>query len=97
VSVAGSSRLRAWATTSRDGTVRVALIATAKARSVPVRVAVGAGRPCATVRVTSAPSLAAKTGIAERPARQVCPRGGTLALALPGPSIAVVTLPASGG
>jgi hypothetical protein len=97
VSVAGNGRLRAWATTAADGTVRVALIAATKARRVPVRLAVGAGRPCATVRVTSAPSLAAKSGIVDRPARRVCPRSGALALALPGPSLAVVTLPASGG
>ncbi|MFL5272621.1 MAG: hypothetical protein ACJ79E_11235 [Anaeromyxobacteraceae bacterium] len=97
VSVAGNSRLRAWATTARHGTVRVALIAATKGKRVPVRIAVGAGRPCATVRITSAPSLAARSGIVDRPARPVCARGGALALALPAPSIAVVTLPASGG
>jgi hypothetical protein len=47
--------------------------------------------------VTSAPSLAAQSGIVDRPARRVCPRDAALALALPGPSLAVVTLPASGG
>jgi hypothetical protein len=97
VSVTGNRRLRAWATTARDGSVRVALIAATKAERVPVRLAVGAGRPCATVRVTSAPSLAATSGIAERPARLVCPRRGALPLVLPGPSLTVVTLAASGG
>jgi hypothetical protein len=29
--------------------------------------------------------------------RRACPRAGALGLALPGPSIAVVTLPARGG
>jgi hypothetical protein len=64
---------------------------------VPVRIAAGAGRPCATVRVTAAPSLAARTGIADRPAQRRCPRDGALSLAPPGPSLAVVTLPARGG
>jgi hypothetical protein len=62
-----------------------------------VRLAVGAGRPCATVRVTSAPSLAARAGIADPPAARRCPRGGALGLVLPGPSLAVVTLPARDG
>jgi hypothetical protein len=77
--------------------VRVALIAPTAARRVPVRLAVGAGRPCATVRVTSAPSLAARAGVVDRPAAVRCPRAGALALDLPGPSLAVVTLPARGG
>jgi hypothetical protein len=93
VSVSDGNRVRAWATLARDGTVRLALIAAVDARAVRVRVAVGAGRPCATVRVTSAPSLAARAGIAERAPRTVCPRGSTLALEVPGPSLSVVTLP----
>jgi hypothetical protein len=97
VSVRGNGRVRARATAQRDGTVRVLLIAATDAARVPVRIAVGAGRPCATVRVTRAPSLAARTGIAEAPARRACPRAGALGLALPGPSLAVVTLPARGG
>jgi hypothetical protein len=94
VRVRDAGRVRAWATTDRGGTVRVALIAASDAARVRVRLAVGAGRPCATVRVTSAPSLAAHAGIAERPAQRRCPRAGALGLVLPGPSIAVVTLPA---
>jgi len=97
VSVAGNGRVRAWATTDRRGTVRVALIAATAARRVPVRIAVAAGRPCATVRVTRAPSRAARAGIVDQPERRACPRAGALALALPGPSVAVVTLPARGG
>lgn len=97
VSVEGNGRVRAWATTDRAGTVRVALIAATSAPRVPVRLAVGAGRPCATVRVTRAPSLAARAGVVEGAARRRCPRGGALGLVLPGPSVAVVTLPARGG
>jgi hypothetical protein len=59
--------------------------------------AVAPGRPCATVRVTSAPSLAARAGVVDRPAQHQCPRGGALGLVLPGPSVTVVTLPAGGG
>jgi hypothetical protein len=90
-------RVRAWATTARDGTVRVALIAGVKARAVRVRIATGAGRPCATVQVTSAPALAARTGLADRPPRTVCPRGDAVTVTLPGPSLAVVTLPPRAG
>src|SRR6185312_4072435 len=93
VTVAGNDRVRAWATIARDGTVRIALTTAVDARSVRVRIAVGAGRPCATVRVTGAPSLAAADGIAERAPRTVCPRGGAVALRVPGPSLSVVTLP----
>jgi hypothetical protein len=94
VGVGDAGPVRAWATTARDGTLRIALIAAARAKRLRVRVATGARRTCATVAVTSAPSLAARTGIADRPARAVCPRSGTLALTLPGPSLTVVTLPA---
>ena len=87
--------VRAWATVDPRGTVRVALLAATDAARARVRLAVAAGRPCATVRVTSAPSLAARTGIVERAARR-CPRRGALALRLPGPSLAVVELPARG-
>ena len=73
VSVAGNGRVRAWATTDRAGTVRVALIAATPAARVPVRLAVGAGRPCATVRVTRAPSLAARDVVVEGPAERRCP------------------------
>jgi hypothetical protein len=97
VRVQGAARVRAWATTDRAGTVRVALITSIRARRVPVRLAVAAGRPCATVHVTSAPSLAARAGVVDRPARPQCPRAGALRLVLPGPSATVVTLPARGG
>ena len=97
VHLRGGARVRAWATTDPAGTVRVALLAATRARRVPVRLAVAAGRPCATVRVTSAPSLAARAGVVDRPAQRQCPRAGTLLLALPGPSVTVVTLPARGG
>jgi hypothetical protein len=93
----GGGRVRAWATAARDGTVRVALIAGVNARSVRVRIATGPGRPCATVRVTSAPALAARTGIADRAPRTVCPRGGAVPVEVPGPSLSVVTLPARTG
>jgi hypothetical protein len=93
VRIAGGGRLRAWATTAPDGTVRVALLAAADAKAVPVRIAAGAGRPCATVRTTTAPALAARVGVTDRPPRTVCPRGRALALSLPGPSLTVVTLP----
>ena len=93
VRVADAGPVRAWATRTADGTVRIALIAAARAKRLRVRVATGARRPCATVQVTSAPSLAARAGIADGPARRVCPRNGALALSLPGPSLAVVTLP----
>jgi hypothetical protein len=93
VRIAGRDRLRAWATTAPDGTVRVALLAAVDAKAVRVRIATGAGRPCATVRTTTAPALAARAGVAERPARTVCPRGRALALTVPGPSLTVVTLP----
>jgi hypothetical protein len=96
VRVDDGDRVRAWATIDRTGTIRLALIAAVNARAVRVRVAVGAGRPCATVRVTSAPALAATAGIADRPARTVCPRGRTLPVEVPGPSLAVVTLPPRG-
>ena len=66
-------------------------------RAVRVRIATGAGRPCATVRVTAAPALAARMGIADRAPRTVCPRGGALPVEVPGPSLAVVTLPARAG
>jgi hypothetical protein len=95
VRVSDAGPVRAWATTARDGTVRIALIAAARAKRLHVRVATGGRRTCATVAVTSAPSLAARTGIADRPARAECPRGGALALTLPGPSLTVVTLPGS--
>jgi hypothetical protein len=72
-------------------------MAATDARRVRVRVGVGAARPCATLRVTSAPSLAARGAIAERPAQPICARGGSLGLLLPGPSLAVLTLPAPGG
>ena len=65
--------------------------------AVRVRIATGPGRPCATVRVTSAPALAARTGIADRAPRTVCPRGGALPVEVPGPSLSVVTLPARAG
>jgi hypothetical protein len=94
VRIADGGRLRAWATTGPDGTVRVALLAAVNAKALRVRIAAGAGRPCATVRTTTAPALAARTGIADRPARTVCPRGRALALTIPGPSLTVATLPA---
>jgi hypothetical protein len=97
VRVAGNGRVRAWATTDRAGAVRLALITATGARRVRVQLAVAPGRPCATVRVTSAPSLGARGGIADRPAARRCPRAGALDLVLPGPSLAVVTLPARGG
>ena len=94
VRVSGAGRVRAWATVDPGGTVRIVLIAGVNARSVPVRVALGRGRRCARVRVTAAPSLGARGGIAERPERTVCPRGRALALSVPGPSLTVVTVPA---
>jgi len=97
VRIAGGGRVRAWATEAPDGTVRVALIAGVDARSVRVRIATGPGRPCATVRVTSAPALAARAGIADRAPRTVCPRGGAVPVEVPGPSLSVVTLPARAG
>jgi len=97
VRIAGGGRVRAWATEAPDGTVRVALIAGVDARSVRVRIATGPGRPCATVRVTSAPALAARAGIADRAPRTVCPRGGAVPVEVPGPSLTVVTLPARAG
>ena len=97
VRIAGGGRVRAWATEAPDGTVRVALIAVVDARSVRVRIATGPGRPCATVRVTSAPALAARAGIADRAPRTVCPRGGGVPVEVPGPSLTVVTLPARAG
>jgi len=96
VRVGDAGRVRAWATTDRSGTVRLALIAAVNARAVRVRVAVGAGRPCASIRVTSAPALAARDGIADRPPRTVCPRGRALPIEVPGPSLTVVTLAARG-
>ena len=75
-------------------TVRVTLLAAVNAKALRVRIAAGAGRPCATVRTTTAPALAARTGVADRPARTVCPRGRALALTVPGPSLTVATLPA---
>jgi hypothetical protein len=90
--VTDAGPVRAWATTARDGTVRIALIAAARAKRLRVRVATGARRTCATVAVTSAPSLAARTGIADRPARAACPRNGALGLTVPEPSLTVVTL-----
>jgi len=97
VRIAGGGRVRAWATEAPDGTVRVALIAGVDARSVRVRIATGPGRPCAIVRVTSAPALAARAGIADRAPRTVCPRGGAVPVEVPGPSLTVVTLPARAG
>jgi hypothetical protein len=97
VRVGGGQHIRSWATTDRDGTVRVAVIAGVDARSVPVRIATGIGRPCARVQTTSAPALAARAGVADRPPRTVCPRGRVLALAVPGPSLTVVTLPPRAG
>jgi len=49
------------------------------------------------VRVTSAPALAARAGIADRAPRTVCPRGGGVPVEVPGPSLTVVTLPARAG
>jgi hypothetical protein len=95
VRITDAGPLRAWATQASDGTVRIALIVAARAKRMRVRVAAGRRRVCATVAMTSAPSLAARTGIADGPARAVCPRGGALALTLPGPSLTVVTLPAA--
>jgi hypothetical protein len=94
VRVADAGPVRAWATVARDGTVRIALIAAARAKRLRVRVAVGDRRTCATAAVTSAPSVAARDGIADRPPRPACPRGRVLGLTLPGPSLTVVTLPA---
>jgi hypothetical protein len=94
VAGAGPRALRAWATADRSGTVRVALLAAGAARRVTARVAVGGGRPCGTVRVTAAPGLAARTGMAERPPERRCPRAGAIALTLPGTSVAVLELPA---
>jgi hypothetical protein len=89
--------VRAWATRDSAGTLRIALIAASDARRVRVLVAAGAGRGCATVRVTSAASLAARAGIAEGAPRRACPRGRVLALVLPGPSLVGVTVPARRG
>jgi hypothetical protein len=97
VRIDNGGRVRAWATEARDGTIRVALLAGVNARAVRVRIATGPGRPCATVRVTSAPALAARTGIADRAPRTVCPRGSALPVEVPGPSLSVVTLPPRAG
>jgi hypothetical protein len=97
VRIEDAGPVRAWATAGRDGTVRIALVAATDARRVPVRIAVGHGRSCATVRVTSAPSLAARGRITDREAQPRCSHAGALALTLPGPSLAVVTLPRAPG
>ncbi|MEA2248048.1 MAG: hypothetical protein QOH46_2577 [Solirubrobacteraceae bacterium] len=85
--------VRAWATMDAAGTVRIALVNPADGGRRAVRIAVAPGRPCALVRVTTAPSLDARHGIADRTGRLHCPRGRTLSLGLPGPSVAVVELP----
>jgi hypothetical protein len=61
---------------------------------VHVSVRVAPGRPCGTLRVTSAPAPGARTGIVERAPDRRCPRAGAIALALPGASLAVLELPA---
>jgi hypothetical protein len=94
VSGASPRALRARATVDRGGTVRVALLASSAARRVGIRLAVAPGRPCATLRVTSAPSPGARDGIAERAPQRHCPRAGAIALSLPGASLAVLELPA---
>jgi hypothetical protein len=93
VTGAGPRALRARATVDRAGTVRVALLAASAARRVRVRVPVAPGRPCGTLRLTAAPEAGARTGIAERAPRRVCPRAGAIALALPGASLGVLELP----
>jgi hypothetical protein len=92
VTGAGPRGLRAWATVDRVRTVRVALLVSGAARRV--RVAVARGRPCGTLRVAVAPAIGARTGIADAPAERRCPRGGAIDLALPGPSVSVLELPA---
>jgi hypothetical protein len=93
VRIQDAGPVRAWATADGAGGVRVALVNRGTRRAV--RIAVAPGRECATVRITSAPSLSARAGIAERPVAQRCPRGRVLSLDLPGPSLAVVELPAA--
>ncbi|HEX2102101.1 MAG TPA: hypothetical protein VHF51_00480 [Solirubrobacteraceae bacterium] len=94
VTGAGPRALRARATVDRARTVRLALLAASTARRVRVRVPVAPGRPCATLRLTTAPGPGARAGIAERGPRRHCPRAGAIALALPGASLAVLELPA---
>ncbi|MEA2324224.1 MAG: hypothetical protein QOD81_4074 [Solirubrobacteraceae bacterium] len=91
VRVVRAGDVRAWATVDGAGGVRLALIARGD-RSSAVRVRVGRGRPCATVWLAAAPSLSARSGVAER-RRTACPRDGAIAVDLPGPSLAVLTLP----
>jgi hypothetical protein len=86
-------RLRSWATVDRAGTVRVALINPVEGRSAGVEVAVARGRPCATLRLTHAPSTAARSGVVDGPPRRRCARGGAIALRLPAPSVAVLEIP----
>jgi hypothetical protein len=93
VSGAGPRALRARATVDRAGTVRV-LLATSAGRRMRARLAVAAGRPCATLRLTTAPALGARAGIVERPPQRRCPGAGAIDLALPGASLGVVELPA---
>jgi hypothetical protein len=95
VRLTDAGRVRAWATVDTAGAVRIALVNPAEGGRRAVHIAVAPGRPCATVRVTTAPSLAARDGISDRPAQQRCPRGRALSLDLPGPSLAVVELPAA--
>jgi hypothetical protein len=96
VRIADAGPVRAWATADASGAVRIALVNRGEGGRRAVRIAVAPGRPCATVRLTTAPSLAARGGIAERRAQRRCPRGQALALDLPGPSLAVVELPPGG-
>jgi hypothetical protein len=58
------------------------------------RLTVAAGRPCATLRLTTAPAPGARAGIVERPPQRRCPGAGAIDLALPGASLGVVELPA---
>lgn len=77
--VSGADALRAWATSGRDGIVRVALIAPHAAR---VRVHAGAGQRCAALWTATA------AGTRNGP---VCPRHGRYPISLPARSLAVLT------
>jgi hypothetical protein len=96
VHVGDAGPVRAWATGDAAGRRRIALVNTAASGRRTVRVAVGPRRPCATVRLTTAPSLGAREGIADRPPAPLCPRGGALVLDMPAPSLAVVEIPPAG-
>jgi hypothetical protein len=104
----GSDTVRPWATIGADGQVRVLLINDGSAQAtVSVRAPAGYGARPAGLERLSAPSVAAKTGIAlggrqfgttatgtlaDPVAETIAPRGGAYAVRVPAASAALIVL-----